>query len=145
MPLWKIYHPVGAYSAADKKTMAERITRLYGRLPRFYVGIVFQEIAADSFFVGGEPTDRFVRIWVDHIARSLPVEARGWWIDQCNEAIAPLTRDRGYDWEFHIDETPFDIWSIQGMRPPPANSDAERKWIAENKPTPYTREPAQPA
>lgn len=76
MPLWKIYHPVGVYSVADKKEMAERITRLYRQLPRFYVGVVFQEIAADSFYVGGEPTSRFVRIWVDHIARSLPVEAR---------------------------------------------------------------------
>jgi hypothetical protein len=38
---------------------------------------------------------------------------------RANEAIAPFVKDRGFDWEFHIDETPFDLWSVQGYRPPP--------------------------
>jgi hypothetical protein len=28
MPLWKVYHPVGAVTAADKKTLATRVTEL---------------------------------------------------------------------------------------------------------------------
>jgi phenylpyruvate tautomerase PptA (4-oxalocrotonate tautomerase family) len=29
MPLWKVYHPVGAYSAQDKKEFAEKVTAMY--------------------------------------------------------------------------------------------------------------------
>ena len=31
MPLWKVYHPVGAYSAQDKKEFAEKVTAMYSR------------------------------------------------------------------------------------------------------------------
>ena len=138
MPLWKIYHPAGAYSAAEKEALAERITALYAvRLPKFYVGVVFQEVAPDSFYVGGKPVANFVRIWVDHIARTLPTpELRTLWLERCNDALAPFVKEKGFDWEFHIDETPFELWSIQGYRPPPANSEDEKRWIAENRPSP---------
>jgi phenylpyruvate tautomerase PptA (4-oxalocrotonate tautomerase family) len=143
MPLWKIYHPVGAFTAGEKQQLSERITALYARLPKFYVGVVFQEVAADSFFVGGQPAANFVRIWVDHIARTLPsAEARTWWIGRCDEALAPFVRDKGFDWEFHIDETSFELWSIQGIRPPLPNSEDEKRWIAENRPSPLTGVPA---
>lgn len=141
MPLWKIYHPANAYTSDDKQQFAERITSLYQRLPKFYVGVVFQDVPKESFYIGGKPVDNFVRIWADHIARTLPTpEAKAYWVKISNEAIAPFVQARGYDWEFHIDETPFDLWSIQGLRPPPANSDAEKLWALENKPTPYSVE-----
>jgi len=137
MPLWKIYHPADAFSAEDKQQLAERITALYRRLPKFYVGVVFQAVAPEDLYIGGQPTARFVRIWVDHIARTLPTaELRTWWIGQCDEALAPFIRDRGLDWEFHIDETPFELWSIQGIRPPAADSEDEKRWIRENRPSP---------
>ena len=44
MPLWKIYHPFGTFSAADKQAIAQRITSIYKALPKFYVGVVFREI-----------------------------------------------------------------------------------------------------
>jgi len=136
MPLWRLYHPADAFSAEDKQQLAERITALYRRLPKFYVGVVFQAVAAEDFYIGGQPTGRFVRIWVDHIARTLPTaELRSWWIGQCDEALAPFIRDRGLDWEFHIDETPFELWSIQGIRPPAADSEDEKRWIRENRPS----------
>ena len=139
MPLWKIYHPVDAFSAEDKQRLSERITALYSRLPKFYVGVVFQEVAPESFYIGGKPAEKFVRIWIDHIARTLPTpELRKWWIEQCDAALAPFIRDRGFDWEFHIDETPFELWSIQGIRPPTANSEDEKRWIAENRPVPLS-------
>jgi Putative oxalocrotonate tautomerase enzyme len=34
MPLWKIYHPVGACTAEDKHAFAHKITELYGMLPK---------------------------------------------------------------------------------------------------------------
>lgn len=144
MPLWKIYHPVGAFSAEQKKGLSEAITALYSRLPKFYVGVVFQEVAAESFYVGGEPADNFVRIWVDHIARTLPTaEARTWWIGQCDAALAPYIGDRGFAWEFHIDETSYELWSIGGHRPPLPNTEDEKRWFTENKPSAVgPREPA---
>lgn len=71
MPLWKIYHPENAFSDEDKQAIAQRITAVYGDLPRFYVGVVFEAVARTSFFIGGEPADDFVRISVDHIARQI--------------------------------------------------------------------------
>ena len=48
MPLWKVYHPVDAYSAEDKKQFAERVTEMYSRIPipKFYVVMIFEEVAA---------------------------------------------------------------------------------------------------
>ena len=79
MPLWNIYCPEGTYSAEDKRAFAERITDLYAEfgLPRFFVSVVFQELPKESCFIGGEPTDDFIRIWIDLIARRIPDEGRG--------------------------------------------------------------------
>jgi phenylpyruvate tautomerase PptA (4-oxalocrotonate tautomerase family) len=62
MPLWNVYHPIGAYTREDKHTFAKRITEIYSSLPKFYVDVVFQEVPQDSFYVGGEPAPNFVRI-----------------------------------------------------------------------------------
>ena len=138
MPLWKIYHPVGAFSLEDKKGLSEAITALYARgLPKFYVGVVFQEVAADSFFIGGECVDNFVRIWIDHIARTMPTaEIRAKFIEMVDAALAPYVRDRGLNWEYHIDETSYELWSIQGYRPPLPGTEDEIRWRSENRPSP---------
>jgi hypothetical protein len=63
---------------------------------------------------------------------------REWWVRTLDELIAPFVKDRGHDWEISIDETPFDLWSLQGEIPPPFESAAEKRWIEENKASPYT-------
>ena len=55
-----------------------------------------------------------------------------------DEVIAPWVKDRGYDWEISIDETPFDLWSLQGEPPPPFESVGEKRWVKENKASPYS-------
>jgi phenylpyruvate tautomerase PptA (4-oxalocrotonate tautomerase family) len=83
MPLWKIHHPVGAYSLEDKNEFAEAITQVYeaGPIPRFYVVVIFEKVAADSFFVGGATHGEFVRIQIDQMARTLPGPVtRDWWV-----------------------------------------------------------------
>ncbi len=102
MPLWKVYHPVGAFTAEDKKKLAKQVTELYANIPipKFYVVFIFE--------------------------RTL------------DEVIAPFVKDRGYDWEITIDETPFDLWSLHGELPPPFESVAEKRWVKENKASPYT-------
>jgi len=83
MPLWKIHHPAGAYSTEDKQEFSEAITRVYDAvpIPRFYVVVIFEEVAADSFYVGGASHPGFVRIQIDQMARTLPGPViREWWV-----------------------------------------------------------------
>jgi Putative oxalocrotonate tautomerase enzyme len=51
------------------------------------------------------------------------------------EPIHSFVRDRGLDWEIHIDDTPRNQWTVQGMRPPDSGSDEEKRWIRENRPS----------
>lgn len=141
MPLWKIYHPVGAFTAEDKKLLAKRVTEVYAKvpIPKFYVVFIYEEIAKGSCFVGGEPHDKFIRFKIDQIARTLPGRVlREWWINTLDQIIAPFVKDKGYDWEISIDETPVDLWSLQGELAPPFESVAEKRWVAENKASSYT-------
>ncbi len=39
-------------------------------LPKFYVVVVFIDTDLDSFYIGGKPNDRFVRIVTQHLART---------------------------------------------------------------------------
>jgi hypothetical protein len=41
------------------------------------------------------------------------------------------------EWELHIAETPRDLWRINGIDPPPSNSEAEKTWKEQNKALPY--------
>lgn len=141
MPLWKVYHPEGAYTAEDKQKLSERITSLYAKIPipKFYVVVIFEEIPQNSYFVGAVSHPKFVRFKVDHIARTLPGPVlREWWMKTIDDLIAPFVKDRGYDWEVSVDETPFDLWTLQGEIPPPFESIAEKRWVEQNKASPYT-------
>ena len=140
MPLWHVYHPVGAYSAEQKRQFAADVTEYYTRagLPKFYVVTLFHEVPESSFLVGGEPSDNAVRVVVEHIARHLTdPEVRKRSTEGLNRLLAPHTRDRGLHCEFHVDETPRDLWMIDGMWPPPACSEAEQLWARENRPVAY--------
>jgi phenylpyruvate tautomerase PptA (4-oxalocrotonate tautomerase family) len=138
MPLWNIYHPVGAYTEEEKREFADRITSIYGRVPRFYVATLFHEVDRGSFYVGGEPVDDRVQVVIDHFARHDDDPARRESIRRhvC-AVIQPFAADKGLHWEFYIDETPNDLWMIDGFVPPPPGSDAEKLWAKENQPIPY--------
>lgn len=142
MPLWTIQHSVANLTDEDRRELAAGVTELYPILPPFYVCVVFQEADAGSLFVGGVPRQRFVRLSVDQIARTLPdVGARQRWIERINDYLKLFMAHRELDWELHIDETSRDLWLIQGLRPPPPDSAGERLWIERNAPVPY-RTPA---
>jgi phenylpyruvate tautomerase PptA (4-oxalocrotonate tautomerase family) len=147
MPLWKVYTPIGAYSDADKQEFAETITKAYGTvpIPAFYVVVIFEEVAAKNIFVGGKSNPKFVRFKIDQMARTAngPV-ARSWWVQTLDKIIAPWVKNRGFDWEVTVDELPADLWSLQGQIPPPFESVAEKRWIEENKASPYSFEETIP-
>lgn len=139
MPMWQIHGPADAFGTDDKQALATRITDLYADfLPRFYVNVLFHAVEAQAFYVGGEPAGDFVRITVDHIARALddPASQRAF-VDRCLPVLGPFLTDRGLRWEMHVDNTPFDFWTINGLRPPPADTPAERQWRDDNRPSPW--------
>ena len=142
MPLWTIYHSPDAFTADERRKLAETITDYYAGkvgLPRFYVTVLFREVPADRFYVGGEPAVRAARITIDHIARRAPDRtARQRMTAQISGLLSPLMeRHPDVHWEFHIDETSEELWMINGHVPPPAGSDAEKAWAAANVTSPY--------
>ena len=140
MPLWNVYYPVGAYSEEEKREFADRVTSLYEArgLPRFYVVTLFHEVDRGSFYVGGEPVDERVRVSIDHIARRTEEPAlRESVRDRIGAVIQAFAAGKGLRWEFHADETPRDLWMIDGLVPPPTGSDAEKLWARENRAIPY--------
>lgn len=141
MPMWKVYHPSNAFTLDEKKELSGRITGIYANIPipKFYVVVLFEQISEGNCFVGGELHPKFVRFKVDHIARTLPGPVfREWWMKAIDKAIDPFVKQKGFDWEVSVDETPFDLWSLQGEIPPPFESVAEKRWVRENKASPYT-------
>ncbi|MBA0046373.1 tautomerase family protein [Mycobacterium sp. NPDC050853] len=140
MPLWTIYHTPNVFSGNEKSELAKSITKVYVAvgLPRFYVVTVFKEIEPSDFYVGGERTETAVRIVVDHIARTLPDKAGRERITQyIGSVLAPHMDKADLHWEFHIDETSEELWMINGLVPPPMNSEAEREWARTNRSDPY--------
>lgn len=139
MPMWQIYIPKGAYTPAEKEQFAVAITNLYARagLPRFYVSVVYHELEPDTLYIGGKSNSRYVRIWVDHIARRMdPAHYEGW-MRRVNKLVAPFVAAKSFDWELHTDETPMALWAIQGLRPPPGGSEIEKKWAEQNSASSY--------
>jgi len=123
MPLWNVYCTEGTYSKDDKRAFAEAITDIYASeagglpemmMPRFYVVVVFHDVPKDSLFIGGVPRNDFVRFSIDHIAYAMPDEFRELMLKFMNKTIHPFVRDRGLDWEIHIDDTPRNQWTFRG-------------------------------
>ncbi|MCJ1440782.1 MAG: hypothetical protein MMC23_001268 [Stictis urceolatum] len=140
MPLWRIWHPANVWSSSDKEALSKAITKLYTdvALPAFYVVVIYSETpAADGVYVGGVKTDKFVRFSIDQIARDstqFPMARQKAWLDKIEASIAPYVKERGLDWELHIDSTPRSLWRIQGIDPPESGSEAETLWIERNMP-----------
>ncbi|MFJ2667497.1 tautomerase family protein [Nocardia fluminea] len=160
MPLWQLFTPENAFTPDEKADLADKITSIYSgakskenfgfELPRFYTTVVFHEIKADSFFVGGVTHDKFVQIEVVHIARTnegaaalagiTVEEILRRYFDSVSEVLQPYIAARGYELEFHVETAPFETWKIDGMTPPPPHSVAERRWFEENRSSLYTAE-----
>ncbi|KAJ6464963.1 putative oxalocrotonate tautomerase [Mycena sanguinolenta] len=103
MPLHRLFVPKGLYTPADKAALAQAITAVYASLPAFYVVVLFVELEAHDFFVGGKATERMVRISVEHVARNFSDDAlKRRFMDRYETALAPFTKARGIDWEVQI-------------------------------------------
>lgn len=141
MPYWEVFTPVNAYTNDDKKAFSEAITKAcveFAQIPAFFVNVRFQEMPENTIYLGGESRTNFVRIVTDTIARQMPTsEERAACMDAIEEAIAPFTKDRDYDWEIHLDETPIELWRVNGLIAPVEYPELFAQWVIENRPVPY--------
>jgi phenylpyruvate tautomerase PptA (4-oxalocrotonate tautomerase family) len=144
MPLWQIYHPVGTFKdSASKQALAEDITNMYtgNGLPSFYVVAQFHQMAESDVWVGGKPkvANPFIRVVITQIAVRLPNEdvAYNKNTTMIDNVLKPHIADKGYDWEYHVDETERRLWKINGMIPPLWKSEEEKLWSTEDRPVPY--------
>ncbi|KAE9569102.1 hypothetical protein CGCF415_v010534 [Colletotrichum fructicola] len=141
MPLWLIYHPPNVFIDDEtKRALSKDITSFYTSfgLPAFYVVVNFIKLQPNDIWVGGKPrtSDTFIRITVDHIAVTLPNNDESYKrsTDGLHQILKPHIEDKGYDWEFHINETERRLWMINGMYPPQWKSEGEKLWFEENRP-----------
>lgn len=118
--------------------LASELTARSGKpLPPPFM-LLFHEKPSDTFFISGKPTDDFVRIAVDHIARQFPYQEYAHnWLNRMSKMLTSFTEGRGFRWEVHIDETPFTLWRIQGFPAPLPDSEAEKKRRGEDKASAY--------
>jgi hypothetical protein len=54
--------------------------------------------------------------------------------------LKPSIADKGWDWEYSIEETRRDLWKVNGLVPPMPNSKAEKEWVEMNVPKPFKLE-----
>lgn len=158
MPLWQIYHPPNTFTTdAAKSALTASITAHYTRinLPAFYVVVTFHLMTdpTTSMWVGGQKvsdinndndndtttTKPFIRITISHIAVTLPNDDAAYnrSADGITALLKPHVADLGYAYEFHVEETERRLWRVQGLRPPPWGSEAERVWARENRAVPW--------
>lgn len=140
MPLIRLYLAPNILSSDEKKEVSIQLTDIYTSrgLPPFYVNIIFIETPPNCLFVGGEPQDKFVRICIEHIALHFPSDDRKRsYMKKLDSIIQPLFQSKGYQWEYHISETPRDLWKVQSIIPPPYQSLEERSWMTERRAIPY--------
>ena len=144
MPLWQIYHPAGTFEdLASKEAFAKDITKMYTEigLPAFYVVVNFVLVPTGELFVGGKiPTERpFIRLVITHIAVHVPNEDAAYQrtTSRIDNTLKPHVAEKGYDWEYHVDETERRLWKLNGWIPPPWKSEQEQIWVKENLAVPY--------
>ncbi|KPI37247.1 uncharacterized protein AB675_1455 [Cyphellophora attinorum] len=137
MPLWRVFSHPSTFTPAQREALSTDITSIYtrGGLPAFYVNVIFIDVPETAVYVGGKPRTNFVRFVVEHIARNFQsTEHMKGFMDRAEAKLKPYVADRGnLDWEIHVSETPRPLWRIQGLEPPPANSEAEKEWFMKDR------------
>ncbi|KAF2768932.1 hypothetical protein EJ03DRAFT_273258, partial [Teratosphaeria nubilosa] len=118
-----------------------------GTLPACYVIVNFHPMPVGSMYRGytsvseqdnpAEAVSGFVRITISHLAasrRDFPegvgaVRMRKGVDEACRRSIV----EKGWGWEYHVTEDERDLWTIDGVIPPPFRGEVEKKWRGENQ------------
>lgn len=139
MPLWIFSHSAGAFTAEEKKDLAEAVTQLYakGGLPAFYVNVQFIALGADDLWYGGSPHPKFTMVSIYHVAQNVgdfDADRKKRFTDAVDKVLTPRMTKKGMGWEYFIMEGAREFWKIDGIAPPPTGSQMEKLWFKHNKP-----------
>jgi hypothetical protein len=137
MPHWVIYHPLSTFQDVEsKQSLAKAITSHYTpMMPAFYVVVTFIPVPDENMFVGGEMAiargKPFVRICTTHIHIKLPEQDEIYrrTTDNIDKLLKPHIADKGYDWEYHIEESERKLWKINGFAPPLKGNKDDEVWM----------------
>ena len=136
MPTWDFHLGSNLFSTEEKEHLAKSITKLYqaSGLPAFYVRVRFNENQPTNVYTGGESDPGFIVIQVWHLARTMPTdEIKKRFLQGVDKVLNPFMEAKGLDWEYYVNESPRDLWKINGLVPPPPNSEMEKRWVKENR------------
>ena len=131
MPVYTVYATADHLSPAIKADVARGITRVHSELtgtPRFLAQVIFQDVSAGNFFLGGNP-QRAVNVFVHGQTRSgrTPERKRELTI-KLVEAVSKITSiDKRRIWTY-IDERPASQMAEYGHILPDPGKEAE--WLA---------------
>jgi hypothetical protein len=144
MPIWRIYHPDNVYtSVEERQAFSQSITSIYtaAGLPAFIGGRTTDpSLPTSAALPGSTSTAPFIRIFGSNIARKLKdASAKQSFVNRVDKAIKPWVQDKGYEWEYHFDETDRELWKISGFVPPQPSSEGEALWAKEGKALPYEK------
>jgi len=53
--------------------------------------------------------------------------------------LIPFTKDKGYEWEVHVEESERILWTENGLVPPMPGSEGEKLWAKVNKAVHYAK------
>lgn len=112
-------------------------------LPAFYVVTQFHKMDNADVFIGGKTKTAsekpFVRVVINHVAVHVPDENAAYLrtTSRLDAIVKPHLLDKGYEFEYHVDETERRLWKINSLIPPPFKSAEEKAWVEENKALPY--------
>lgn len=135
MPKWLFHHTAGAFTAAEKKQIAQGMADIYSSfgLPRFYTNTQFVEFPRDSIYIGGEEAKSVTTLSIYHVARTFASpEIQDAFFKALDDVIRPIMKPKGLKWESALYEGDVEYWRMNGLRPPKQGSDMEKKWFAAN-------------
>ncbi|KXH62550.1 hypothetical protein CNYM01_01761 [Colletotrichum nymphaeae SA-01] len=138
MPKWTFNCNVGVFTAAEKKQIAEGMTKLYTSvgLPAFYCHTHFIELAPENMYAGGETPKALTTVSIYHIARGFDTpQVEAFFFKALDDILRPILKPKGVEWESGIYEARRELWRINGLVPPETGSEMEKKWAEENRVT----------
>jgi hypothetical protein len=139
MPIWKIFHgPETFTDATERHELARRITDFYvsRKLPAYYVNVQYFPLSPDRYYTGGNPISKTVFVEILHVARHWDRKDRAWATglkDSIDGIVRPYTIDKGLHLEFAVQESPVELWRINGIDPPESFPPEEHEQAARNK------------
>ena len=69
--------------------------------------------------------------------RSTPREHWPSMLNALEASWAPFIKDRGLDWEMHVEQHERELWRVQGLDAPLPDAEEEREWVRQNRAIPF--------